>query len=55
MERKKSDSFVLHAGDGYRGKDRSIVMVWKQRWSWWCGSYGEGGAVEKGGKSKKSK
>ena len=20
------------------------LVVWKRRWSWWCGSYGEGGA-----------
>ena len=28
------------AGD--RGKEIYAVVVWKRRWSWWCGSYGEG-------------
>ena len=27
-------------------------MVWKSRWSWWCGSHGEGGAVSKCGRRK---
>ena len=31
------------------------MMVWKRRWSWWCGSYGEGGAVLKGGGTKMGK
>ena len=29
------------------------MVVWK--WSWWCGSYGEGGAVCIGGRIKKGK
>ena len=27
------------------------MVVWN-RWSWWCGSYGEGGDVCEGGGSK---
>ena len=27
------------------GKEISAVVVWKLRWSWWSGSYGEGRAV----------
>ena len=26
-------------------KEIYAVVVLKGRWSWWCGSYGEGGAV----------
>ena len=29
------------------------MVVWKMRWSRWCGSYGEGGAVLEGGGSSK--
>ena len=27
------------------GKEIKVVVFWKRRLSWWCGSYGEGGAV----------
>ena len=27
------------------------MIVWIIRWSWLCGSYGDGGAVWKGGRS----
>ena len=30
---------------GNEGKVIYAVVVWKRRWSWWCESYGEGGAV----------
>ena len=41
------------AGDERKGI--LAVVVWKRIWSWWCGSYGEGGAEINGGRSKKGK
>ena len=28
------------------------MVVWTRRWSWWCESNSEGGAVRKGARSK---
>ena len=52
--RKKMIGVLLTGGEmertgyydaGDEGKETLAVMVWKRRWSWWCGSYGQGGAV----------
>ena len=37
-------AWFLDVGGG--GKEIYVVVVfYKMRWSWWCGSCGEGGAV----------
>ena len=53
--RRRDGRYMVLGCWGRKNIEHRLWLSEKRRWSWWCGCYGEGGAVYKANRSKKDK